>query len=164
MGKTEERQKTHEGNREGQYPAERLHGSTQSRVAGLSHQDRVRDLFDKVAIDFGEKGCGYFDYFGERLVAHAHLKNHEKILDVATGKGAVLLAASRRCPQSSLIGVDLSENMLAEARKRVPPTVDLQKMGAEHLAFDDHSFDVVFCAFAIIGIVMLAYFAYTNVK
>lgn len=115
----------------------------------MAHQDRVKDLFDRVAIDFGEKGCGHFDYFGDQLVSHAELKGQEKILDVATGKAAVLRSISHRYPKCSLIGVDISENMLAEAKKRLPSSVLLRQMTAEHLDFENNTFDVVFCAFAL---------------
>ena len=76
------------------------------------------------------------------------------MLDVATGTGAILLAAAERTGEAgSLVGVDLSEEMLARAgeelRDRGLANVDLQKMDAQQLDFDDHSFDYAFCGFAL---------------
>lgn len=115
------------------------------------HKAWVKNTFDRASPGYGEKGCSFFDYFGMKLVEFAALSIGEKILDVATGKGAVLLPAAKRVgPRGSAIGVDLSSKMIEEgAKKNSFPWVELQQMDAENLLFPDHSFDVVFCAFAL---------------
>src|SRR5271157_5768618 len=111
------------------------------------HTIKVMELFDKTASVFGEKGCSYFGYFGERLVEHADIGKNDQVLDVATGKGAALLAAARLLgPGGSATGVDISRQMLNELRKKAPPQVKLFQMDAENLDFPSHSFDVVLCA------------------
>jgi demethylmenaquinone methyltransferase/2-methoxy-6-polyprenyl-1,4-benzoquinol methylase len=64
----------------------------------------------------------------------------DRVLDVATGTGAVALEllTQKRC---SVVGIDQSPGMLAEARRRVPPSVELIEGDADHLPFDDASFD-----------------------
>jgi ubiquinone/menaquinone biosynthesis C-methylase UbiE len=76
------------------------------------------------------------------------------VLDVATGKGAVLLPAARRVgSKGHVTGIDLSGEILKEAKRAVRAdgltNVELRKMDAEHLEFPDHAFDVVTCAFAL---------------
>ena len=61
----------------------------------MEHKKRVTDIFDRAALEYGEKGCAFFDYFGERLVQLAHPAAGDHILDVATGKGAVLIPAAK---------------------------------------------------------------------
>ena len=62
----------------------------------------------------------------------AHLASHERaleavegspghILDLGTGTGAAALAAARRFPEAEVVGADISEEMLAEARRKTPP-------------------------------------------
>jgi ubiquinone/menaquinone biosynthesis C-methylase UbiE len=115
------------------------------------HKTLVKNIFDRASFGYGEKGCSFFDYFGEKLVALVRPTAGNQILDVATGKGAVLFPAARLVGhQGSAIGVDLSPRMIEEATKRARfPWIELHQMDAEHLLFPDHSFDIVFCAFAL---------------
>jgi demethylmenaquinone methyltransferase / 2-methoxy-6-polyprenyl-1,4-benzoquinol methylase len=64
----------------------------------------------------------------------------DTVLDVATGTGAVAteLVKRRGC---SVVGLDQSAAMLAEARRRVPDRVSLVLGDAERLPFPDASFD-----------------------
>ncbi len=111
----------------------------------------VRGVFDRPAPCYGEKGCGYFDEFGRQLVALAQVKPGEKILDVATGKGAILFPASQAVGKmGTAVGIDLSPVMIEEIRKRDPQSsAQALVMDAEELSFSSHSFDVVFCGFAL---------------
>jgi demethylmenaquinone methyltransferase/2-methoxy-6-polyprenyl-1,4-benzoquinol methylase len=62
------------------------------------------------------------------------------VLDVATGTAAVALELVRR-HGCSVVGIDQSADMLAEARRRVPERVSLVQGDAEQLPFLDASFD-----------------------
>ncbi len=111
----------------------------------------VRDVFDRAAPSYGEHGCQYFNEFGKQLVVLAELNLGEKILDVATGKGAILSPASKVVgAMGTAVGIDLSPVMIEEARKRDPlSSTHLLVMDAEELSFPSHFFDVVFCGFAL---------------
>lgn len=116
-----------------------------------NHKEWVQNVFDRASAGYGEKGCSFFEYFGEKLVKLANLAEGEKVLDVATGKGAVLFPAAKAVgPQGLAVGIDLSDKMIQEARKKASFTwIELQQMDAENLLFPDHCFDTVFCAFAL---------------
>ena len=64
----------------------------------------------------------------------------DRVLDVATGTGAVALELLRQ-KGCSAVGVDQSAEMLAVARERLPSAVQLVEASAEALPFDDASFD-----------------------
>jgi len=64
------------------------------------------------------------------------------VLDVATGTGAVAAELLRR-RGCRVVGLDQSAEMLAEARRRLPPEVELVQGDAEHLPFADGAFDAV---------------------
>lgn len=115
------------------------------------HKNWVKDVFDGASSGYGEKGCFFFNYFGEKLAEFASPAEGAQILDVATGKGAVLFPAAKIIgPQGRAVGVDLSHKMIEEASKKAPLSwIELQQMDSEHLLFADHSFDMVFCAFAL---------------
>jgi demethylmenaquinone methyltransferase / 2-methoxy-6-polyprenyl-1,4-benzoquinol methylase len=64
-----------------------------------------------------------------------------RVLDVATGTGAVALELLRR--GCTVVGVDHSPAMLAVARQRVAGRVELLEASAESLPFPDAEFDAL---------------------
>jgi demethylmenaquinone methyltransferase/2-methoxy-6-polyprenyl-1,4-benzoquinol methylase len=74
------------------------------------------------------------------LVSRVEAGPRDTVLDVATGTGAVAreLLARKRC---TVVGLDQSPEMLAEARRRLPASVTLVEGTAEALPFSDASFD-----------------------
>ncbi len=70
-----------------------------------------------------------------------------RALDLGTGTGAGAVAIARRFPQAEVVGADLSDAMLAEARRRLPDElrarVDFQQADASALPFADGSFELV---------------------
>jgi demethylmenaquinone methyltransferase / 2-methoxy-6-polyprenyl-1,4-benzoquinol methylase len=76
------------------------------------------------------------------LVSRIDVAPEATVLDVATGTGAVALELIRQ-KGCSVVGLDQSAEMLAEARRRVPERVELVEGDAEHLQFPDRSFDAL---------------------
>jgi demethylmenaquinone methyltransferase / 2-methoxy-6-polyprenyl-1,4-benzoquinol methylase len=76
------------------------------------------------------------------LVSRIVATSHDTVLDVATGTGAVAreLLAEKGC---TVVGLDQSPEMLAEARRRLPDTVTLVQSRAEELPFPDGAFDAL---------------------
>ena len=70
-----------------------------------------------------------------------------KLLDVASGPGYVAAEAARR--GLDVIGTDIAEDMLAEARRRFTG-VQFETADAENLRYTDASFDAVTCAFGML--------------
>lgn len=70
-----------------------------------------------------------------------------RALDVGTGTGAGAFAIARRFPAAEVVGVDLADGMLAEARRKTPPElagrVRFERADAARLPFTDGSFDLV---------------------
>jgi SAM-dependent methyltransferase len=122
---------------------------------GLVSTRRARTVavFSEAAATYNTVGPPFFSDFARKLVEFADVGGDEDILDVATGTGVVLLeAAGHLQSETRLVGVDLTEAMLARASAEVERRglrgIDLQLMDAESLSFADSSFDLVFCAFA----------------
>ena len=63
----------------------------------------------------------------------------DTVLDVATGTGAVARELMRQ-KGCTVVGLDQSPDMLAEARRRLGPDIRLVEGSAERLPFDDASF------------------------
>ena len=77
---------------------------------------------------------------------------HGKVLDVACGTGDMVVELMKQ--GCSVTGVDISEEMLAIAKGKVPSATCLVA-DAEHLTFEDESFDAVTCAFGVRNFVHL---------
>ncbi|MBN2100244.1 MAG: methyltransferase domain-containing protein [Dehalococcoidia bacterium] len=114
----------------------------------------IEHLFDDAAALYDHAGPSIFACFGARLVEHVALEPGTRVLDVATGNGAVLLPIARRVgPEGHVTGIDLSGTIIQEADRAVCAAgltnVELCKMDAEHLEFPDQAFDVVTCALSL---------------
>lgn len=70
-----------------------------------------------------------------------------RVLDLGTGTGAAALASAARWPDAEIVGVDVSEAMLASARRKLSPElasrVSFSQADAASLPFPDASFDLV---------------------
>jgi ubiquinone/menaquinone biosynthesis C-methylase UbiE len=121
--------------------------------AVLSKQ-QIEQIFDGASLSYDNVGPSIFCEYGEHLLRRIPVSQGMHVLDVATGKGAVLVPIARRVgSQGKVVGVDLSGVILREAQRIVDvngfTNVELYKMDAEHLDFPDKSFDIVTCAFAL---------------
>jgi len=116
---------------------------------GDAHKRQLRANFDALAATYDQ--LRFLLVCASRLLELTPIPVGARVLDVGTGTGAVALGAAQRVgPTGSVVGVDLSPQMLAHARRRLAlestPHVELREGDAEHLSFQDHSFDVVLCA------------------
>ena len=112
----------------------------------------IGSVFGRTASTFSE--LENFVHFGERLVHHTSIAPGDRVLDVATGRGAVAFPAARRVGAGGrVIGTDISAEMLRETEKSLAndewPMIELRQMSAETLTFPDSSFDCVTCGFAL---------------
>jgi ubiquinone/menaquinone biosynthesis C-methylase UbiE len=107
--------------------------------------------FNRRAARFDSRGT--FAHFGQRLVEHTGIRPAMSVLDVATGRGAVLFPALACVgPTGAVLGVDLAESMVqatTEDAKQRGLNVLVRVMDAEQLDFPDASFDRVLCGFGV---------------
>jgi ubiquinone/menaquinone biosynthesis C-methylase UbiE len=115
---------------------------------------RMAALYSRVAPIYVEQGPPRFAYAGRRLVDITGVGPGQRVLDVATGRGAVLLAAAARVGRTGqVVGIDLAEGMVEQTRSSIAEQrldwVDVQLMDAQHLEFVGQSFTHVLCSFAV---------------
>jgi len=111
-------------------------------------------VFSRAAATYDQIGPQFFSYFGRRLVELAHIPSGAQVLDVACGRGAVLLPAAEQVGQGGrVVGIDIASGMVsttsAEVKHAGLGNVDIFEMDAEHLEFPDADFDYVLCGFSI---------------
>ncbi|MGK5632435.1 ubiquinone/menaquinone biosynthesis methyltransferase, partial [Streptomyces sp. URMC 123] len=112
---------------------------------------RVAPYYDSLNSLFS---LGFDRSWRRRTATAAGLPDGARVLDVATGTGALARALLRRNRTIHVVGCDINTSMLAVARKRLRPEIaagrcHLVLAGAERLPFPDHHFDAVCVAFAI---------------
>jgi ubiquinone/menaquinone biosynthesis C-methylase UbiE len=107
-------------------------------------------VFDRAAETYDVVAGAYHEHFGARLVERAGIGPGDAVLDVACGRGAVLVPAlAATGPAGKVVGVDLSPEMIRLARDRVGDRAELLVMDAEHLDVPDGSVDAVLSGFGI---------------
>lgn len=89
-----------------------------------------------------------------RVVRKVRRMKPLRILDLATGTGDLAIKMAKRMPKARIMGVDLSENMLAVAAEKVrrqglDDHIALYQGDAENLDLTDGVVDVVTVAFGV---------------
>jgi O-methyltransferase / aklanonic acid methyltransferase len=113
---------------------------------------QTKTLFNSVSPDY-DSGPGCFAHFGRRLVEVAGINAGARVLDIASGRGAVLFPVAERVGAGGeVVGIDLADAM-AHATSEEAASRGLKArvhvMDAEALTFPDASFDCVTCGFGI---------------
>lgn len=89
------------------------------------------------------------------LIEHAAVSSGHRLLDVACGPGLLLFDAVPIIgPAGRGVGVDISDKMVEEARRKAArlklTNTEFQRMDAESLDFPDESFDAVTAGLALL--------------
>ncbi|HKJ56332.1 MAG TPA: methyltransferase domain-containing protein [Nitriliruptoraceae bacterium] len=102
--------------------------------------------FDRAAPTYDRVGVEFFSTFGRMLVDAAEVGPGERVLDVGTGRGAVLgPAATAVGPTGHAVGVDLAPTMVAltSADLDAVPQATVRRGDATALPTDLGTFDAV---------------------
>ena len=109
----------------------------------------MRRFFDREAPTWGDRiDRSSASYLAPLAAGLLHVPpNPERVLDLGTGTGDAALLLAREYPQASVRGVDLSEEMVRRAQKRIGLDPDgrvaFRVADAASLPYDDGSFDLV---------------------
>ena len=121
-------------------------------------KEEVREMFDNIAPKYDllnhTLSMSIDRVWRRRVVGEVRRAKPGRILDVATGTGDLAIAMARRIRDVQVLGVDLSEQMLAVARRRIEARgldgrIVLDRGDAERLAVADASVDVATVAFGV---------------
>lgn len=93
-------------------------------------------------------------YWRKRAIAKLAASKPAYLLDVATGTGDLALEAMRQLQPQQIVGVDISEGMLAVGREKMQARgladrITLEVGDSEALRFPDNTFDAVTVAFGV---------------
>lgn len=115
---------------------------------------RVARRYGLLASTWDRIGPRIFALAGQKLVELSEVAPRDRVLDVGMGRGAVLFAAAERAgPSGRIIGIDISEEMVAltarEIEERGLANAEVYAMDAESLDLPDGWFDCVLCGAAL---------------
>lgn len=108
-------------------------------------EERTEQKYDRVAAVYDRRWRRYvqptLNYFTEALA----LRGDERLLDASCGTGTLIVRLREHHPELDLTGVDLSYEMLREAREKIgtDDRVTLRQGNAEDLPFEEAAFEVV---------------------
>ena len=119
----------------------------EARAKAAATYNAAADYYDDPANSFWAR-------FGRSTVERLALRPGQNVLDVCCGSGASAIpAAERVAPGGSVIGVDLSENLLqlarGKAQSRRLENIEFRAADMLALPFADQQFDAVVCVFGI---------------
>ncbi len=115
-------------------------------------KDTLQGVFTRSASSY--EHIRYFPIFGQWLVDMAQIPAGAHVLDVACGRGAVLVPAAHQVGAGGkVIGIDLAEGMARatqlKLQQRGLTQAEARQMDAENLDFPAASFDFVLCGFSL---------------
>jgi demethylmenaquinone methyltransferase/2-methoxy-6-polyprenyl-1,4-benzoquinol methylase len=121
-------------------------------------KEQVAEMFDGIAgrYDFMNRFLSARTDIGWRKKAIRLLKKDapRKILDIATGTGDMAILANKLLNPEEIIGIDISQQMLEEGRKKVEREglvnkIRLQYGDSETINFAENTFDAGMVAFGV---------------
>jgi SAM-dependent methyltransferase len=118
-------------------------------MAPTSHSSQwIAEEFDRRAATYD--GSEMHRWQAQRAVQLLDLRPGQRMLDIATGTGLAARAAVELGKRTTVVGIDLSRQMLAVAQKKSPPRwCRYIQADAQRLPFRADTFDALVCVAAI---------------
>jgi len=117
-------------------------------------QQKAAATYDAAADCYDDPRNTFWERFGRRTIERLGLQPGQHVLDICCGSGASALPAAKQVgPTGFVIGVDLSERLLALARAKANQqqldNVEFRVGDMLDLRLPESKFDAVVCAFGI---------------
>jgi ubiquinone/menaquinone biosynthesis C-methylase UbiE len=124
-------------------PSASVHTPSRIGMQVSATRDAVLGEYARLAPQYECRWSCYVRATTRETLARVRINPADAVLDVGCGTGALLYQLSASHPQARLAGIDPSPEMLAIARERLPPGVELKQSWAEDIPYPNDTFDVV---------------------
>ena len=134
----------------------------QEQVTPYDHQreksEQVEEMFDHIAHSYDQLNTtlsvGIDKLWRRKAIKTLQAYRPQRLLDVATGTGDFAILACRKLKPQQIIGIDISEGMMAVGRKKVEQAgletvIRFKREDCTALSFDAESFDAITVAFGV---------------
>ena len=120
-----------------------------------NYKQRIIDFFNS-RIAYDSEGRGHPEN-AKRLLNFVRVQPGQTILDLATGTGLMAIPLAKAVGQKgSVIGVDMSAGMLAQAKAKIKAegikNLELIEADVESIDFNNEQFDMIFCSSGLVYI------------
>ncbi|MFI3315576.1 MAG: bifunctional demethylmenaquinone methyltransferase/2-methoxy-6-polyprenyl-1,4-benzoquinol methylase UbiE [Rikenellaceae bacterium] len=121
-------------------------------------KETIAAMFDEIAFKYDQLNhtlsLGIDKLWRKKVVKLVQKQNPSEILDIAAGTGDLSIALAKGIKTASVIGADISENMLDIARQKclklaLSDRIMFENGNALDLKYSDKSFDAVTVAFGV---------------
>ncbi len=124
----------------------------------LTKKKQVEQMFDTISGNYDSLNrvisFGFDVRWRKKVVKMIVAENPQSILDIATGTGDLAIKFAEKTEAEKILGLDISEGMLAVARKKISGAliserISFIKADSEALPFNDNSFEAISVSFGI---------------
>jgi demethylmenaquinone methyltransferase / 2-methoxy-6-polyprenyl-1,4-benzoquinol methylase len=131
---------------------------TPYQTDAASKKAQVEQMFDKIAPKYDllnrVLSLGIDVSWRKKALSYLAAQQPQQMLDVATGTADVAIMAARQLRPQSIVGIDISNQMLDFGRVKIKDAdlqsvITLETGDSEQLRFDADSFDAVTVAFGV---------------
>lgn len=130
---------------------------TPYKDSNLNKKKQVEQMFDTISTNYD--GLNRVISFGidvkwrKKVIKMVVATNPQSVLDIATGTGDLAISLAKT-EAKEVVGLDLSEGMLAVGRKKIaeenlPGKIEMIQGDSEALPFEDNRFDAITVAFGV---------------
>jgi len=114
---------------------------------GMDDKQKSKSYFNRHSNTIiNRNGYWSYDYrITSKILIRRNVKN---LIDIGCGNGAFLVMMHNAAPGMKLSGLDISREMVAKSRQRLPGA-DVVEGDAENMTFADGTFDAVSCHMSI---------------
>ena len=106
----------------------------------------IKETFNTVSESYDIEILRFFTESSRHLVSFLELNGSEHVLDVATGTGNAALCIARQLKSGTVTGIDFSQGMLEQARKKADSlninNVKFIEGDMQSIDFPENRFDV----------------------
>jgi ubiquinone/menaquinone biosynthesis C-methylase UbiE len=118
------------------------------------HEQRAARIYSAAADHYGLASLSFWNRFGTATVSRLPLAPGHAVLDLCCGAGASAIPAARAVgPAGYVVGIDLAEPLLEQARARAAaeqlPNIEFHHANAIRTGLPKASFDAVICVFGV---------------
>ncbi|OSM01488.1 class I SAM-dependent methyltransferase [Magnetofaba australis] len=118
-----------------------------------ARKEMLRKGFNAASAGYDRPALRFFHHSACHHADIIDLPPHARVLDLATGTGALALELAKRLPEGEVVGIDLSDGMLAQAQAKAEAlgirNARFEAMDMTALSFPDDHFDAITCAFGV---------------
>jgi len=128
-------------------------------MTSFSHSSsEIRALFARLAPYYDRTNvwlsAGQHSAWKQEVIRRIHLPPGGRLLDIGAGTGDLAIKARQRYPQATIIGGDLTPEMLRQAQCRAHgQRIRWLNTDAAHLPFPDNTFDAVMSGYLLRNVI-----------